>query len=273
MHPDLRTTLGPAGVVVGIGEKGAETYRTAVRLGAEEATLRRVPLRLVHGSRPAGEGADATASRMASRQQRGRRLVNGAARDLARTPLGRDLRIWTESSPRTGIDLLLAHSRSAIMLVLQRGDEWDLPAGRTARAVTAAAGCATLITRTGDRAGGEAGVLVVLGAEHDPAAAIALAFTEASLRRIAVSVLDGRGDRAAARTAIQHARTAHPGVPVHLVDLAPARSGEGRREASADAALVVVVRPADGEARGVVVHAIDGATCPVLVVAPTPTSG
>jgi len=129
-----------------------------------------------------------------------------------------------------------------------------------------------LITRTGDRSGGDVGVLVVLGAEHDPAPAMALAFTEASLRRIAVSVLDGRGDRAAARTAIHRAHTRHPEVPVHLVDVA-ARSDERHRDASAGATLVVVVRPADGEARGVVVHAIDGATCPVLVVAPTPTSG
>lgn len=268
MLPDLRTTLGPAGVVVGIGGHGAETYRTAVRLGAEEATLRGVPLRLVHGSRPAGEAAYATASRMASAQVRGRRLVNGAARDLARTPLGRDLRIWTESSPRTGVDLLLAHSRSAVALVLQRGDGPDQPAGRTASAVTAAAGCATFLTRTGDRSGGDVGVLVVLGAERDPAPAMALAFTEASLRGIAVSVLDGRSDRAAAWSAIQAARSSHPEVPVALVDVA-ARPGAERREVSADATLVVVVRPAAGEGRGVVVHAIDGATCPVLIVAPT----
>lgn len=271
MLPDPPTSLGPAGVVVGIGGEGLETYRAAVRLGAEEATLRQVPLRLVHGSRPAGDRVHAAPSSMQSRQQRGRRLVNGAARDLAATPLGRGLRIWTESSPRTGVELLLAHSRTAVMLVLQRSAARDLPPGPTASAVAAAAACATLITRSSDRSGGrsdsDVGVLVVLDPTHDPAPAVALALAEAALRRIAVSVLEGRSEPDAAASAIAHARAGHPGVPVHLVGVDPARAGAQVLELSGQAALLVVGRPVLGAGYGRADDAVDGATCPVLVVA------
>lgn len=232
---------------MGIGGQGVETYRAAVRLGAEEARLRQLSLRLVHGSRPARQGDPVSTAGMEHRQRRGRRLVNGAARDLAGTPLGRELQILTECSPQTGVDLLLAYGRTAVMLVLQRGDGWNLPAGPTTSAVTAAAGCPTLVTRSGERSASDVGVLVVRDLRHDPAPAIALALREASLRRITVTVLDGRGDGAAVRVAI--------------------------RDASRVAALMVVVRPVRGEAYGPVAGAVDDARCPVLMVAPVDPGG
>ena len=258
--------------MVGIGGKGIETYRAAVRLGAEEATLRHVPLRLVHGSRPAGQHGSAEPSGMESRQQRGRRLVNGAARDLAATPLGRNVQIRTESSPRTGTDLLLAHGRTALMLVLQRGDGGDLPVGRTTSAVTAAAGCPTLVTRSG-RTVGALGVLVVLDVEHDPAPAIALACTEASMRRIAVTVLDGRGDLRAARTAVLAATGDDPETAVRHLEVAQDQWAGRVRRVSRDAVLMVVVRPAEGGAPGLVADAVEDAACPVLMVVPVDSWG
>lgn len=237
MLPAPRSTRTPAGIVVGIGGQGLETSAAAVRLGAEEAALRELPLHLVHGSRPGDrEGSDGPAG-MEHRQQRGRRLVNGAARDLAATPLGGGLQIVAESSPRTGLDLLLAYARTAVMLVLQREDGWDRPPGPTTRGVVAAAACPTLVTRSGQRPAGGVGVLVLLAEDHDPAPALALASIEASLRNVGVTVVDGGVDAAA------------------VGDL------------SADAALMVVVRPDGGDTY--MLGAVEQARCPVLVVAPT----
>jgi hypothetical protein len=250
--------------VVGIGLQGAETYSTAVLLGAQEATLRQVPLRLVHGSTP-GDGRPASPSGLQYRQQRGRRLVDGAARDLAGSRLGRFLQISTESSPRTGVELLLAHGRTAVMIVLQRGDG-HLPAGTTS-AVTAEAGCPTFVTRSGDRLAGGVGVLVVLDPEHDPAPAIALALGEASMRKVALTVLDGREDRAAACRAIRSLGAQAHDVPVRHVEVAPARVAERARDISKDVALMVVVRPGSGEAYGPVGDAVAHAWCPVLTLA------
>jgi hypothetical protein len=154
------------------------------------------------------------------------------------------------------------------MLVLQRGSGWDLPAGRTASAVTATAGCPTLVTRSGDRPVGAVGVLVVLDRDQDPSPAIALAFTEASLRGTAVTVLDGSGDRAAARGAIRTIGARSPDVPLHYEEVEPARPAKRFRDVSEDAALMVVVRPGRGKAYGLVAGAIDDARCPVLMVAP-----
>lgn len=237
MPAEVPPSRWPAGIVVGIGGDGPSS-RAAVRLGAEEAALRRVPLLLVHGSRPAGPGDTASPPGMHARQQRGRRLVNGAARELAGTPLGRGLQISTESSPRTGIDLLLAHSRTAVMLVVQRRDGFDLPAGATTTAVTAAAECPTLVTRSDGRSDHGAAVLLLLVPGLDAAPATALASIEAALRRVRVVVLDGCGDGVAAQAAV--------------------------REASEDAALMVVARPIAAEDA----RLVDAARCPVLVVAP-----
>ena len=266
MSPDPRTQLGPTGVVVGIGDQGFDTVRTAVRLGAEEAALRHVSLRLVHGSRPIGQKIGAASSSMEVRQQRGRRLVNGAARELAATPLGRSIQIWTESSPQTGIDLLLAHSGTAAMLVLQRVDGL-MSAGPTTSAVMVAARCPTLVTRPSDRTLGHLGVLVLLDPEQDPAPAIALAFTEASLRGSAVTVLDGRNDPDAVRTAFRVARANHPDVLISCTAVSVARPAERIRENSENATLIVVVRPARDQS-GLAAAAIDEAACPVLAVGP-----
>ena len=272
MSPDRGPRPRPAGIVVGIGDRGLASYAAAVQLGAEEAVLRRLPLRLVHGSRPGGEQAVGSPAEMAARQQRGRRLVGGAARDLAGTPLGRELRIWAESSPQTGIDLLLAHARTAVMVVLQQRDGRDLPAGSTTAAVVAAADCTTVVTRSAVRAVGEVGVLVFVDAEHDPAPAIALAFDEAGLRGVAVSLLDGRVDGDAAQTGIRLGRAAHPHVAVRRLEVEPGRAAARVREISGDAALLVVVRPAPGQAPTTVATAVDGARCPVLLVVPVPTT-
>lgn len=237
MLPDPGSTRTPAGIVVGISGKGLESSAAAVGLGAEEAALRGLPLRLVHGSRPVGRAGSDGPAGMERRQQRGRRLVNGAARDLAARSRGRELRIVAESAPRTGLDLLLAHARTAIMLVLQREDGWDLAVGSTTRGVLAAAACPVLVTRAGLRPADEVGVLVLLDGEHDPAAALALAATEASLRRTRLTVLDRESDVAAVRAL------------------------------SAGARLLVVVRPDGGDVYALA--AVEQARCPVLVVVPT----
>lgn len=267
MSPDPRTLRGPAGVVVGVGDEGLDTYRSAVHVAAREAALRHVSLRIVHGSKPAGQESPATASGMASRQQRGRRLVNGAARDLAATPLGQTIRIWTESSPQTGASLLLAHSRTAAMLVLQRLDG-PLSAGRTTSAVITAARCPTLVTRPGDRTDGDLGVLVLLDPEHDPAPAIALAFVEARLRGTGVTLLDGRNDPEVARPAIRLARAHHPDVSVSRIRVGTARPPHRLRELSVQGALIVVVRPGGCSESGMAAAAADDAACAVMVVAP-----
>ncbi len=266
MSPDPRTQLGAPGVVVGIGDQALDTARAAVRLGAEEAALRHVSLRLVHGSRLIGQGTGAASSGMRFRQQRGRRLVNGAARELAATPLGRSIRIRTESSPQSGIDLLLAHSLTATMLVLQRVDG-RMPAGPTISAVMAAAECPTLVTRPSDRTTGDLGVLVLLDPEQDPAPAILLAFIEASLRSTAVTVLDGRNDPDAVRSALRRGRADHPGVPVSCIGVGPARPPGRLREISGNATLIVMVRPRRDRS-GLTATALDDAACSVLMVAP-----
>ncbi|GAB2577772.1 hypothetical protein [Microlunatus antarcticus] len=243
MLPDRRPRARTAEVVVGIAGHGLDGCRSAVRLGAEEARLRRLGLRLVHGSRPAGQEDHLAPSGMEWRQQRGRRLVGGAARDLAVTALGRDLAIWTESSPRTAVDLLTTHARTAVLLVLQRPDGPDDPVGLTIDAVSASAWCPTLVVRSRDRAGAGVGVLVVLDPGHDAGPALVLGATEARLRGTAVTVLDGR--------------------ECSVADLEAASDG---------AALMVVVRPGRG-AHGPVVDAIDVARCPVLTVAPDDDPG
>jgi hypothetical protein len=263
----------PAGIVVGIGDQGPETYRAAVRLGAEEASLRQVPLRLVHGSSPDGPARPASPSALEYRQQRGRRLVDGAARQLARTALGRDLRISTESSPRSGVELLLAYGRTAVMLVLQRGDGRHVAPGTTTSAVTAGAGCPTFVTRSGEPLAGHVGVLLVLDPVHDPAPAIALALAEASIRGIALTVLDGRGDRPGAAGAHQGVDVRAYDVAVRWAALGPDVPADRLRDVSTGAALMVVVRPAPDEAYGLVGGALDDARCPVLMVAPVDAGG
>ena len=266
MPQDHGRSRPPAGVVVGIGDQGPETYGAAVRLGAEEASLRQVPLRLVHGSSPAGAEGLASRSGMEHRQQRGRRLVNGAARDLARTRLGRGLRISTESSPQTGVEVLLAQGRTAVMLVLQRAGGWLLPAGRTISAVTAASGCPTFVTRSAPAPAGDVGVLVVLDPGHDPTPLITLALTEAFLRGTALTVLHRPGDRDDALSAVRAVGEQAHDIPVRWTDVPTARRADQVREVSQGASLMVVVRPAAGEPDSLATAAYDEARCPVLTV-------
>jgi hypothetical protein len=266
-------TRRPPGIVVGIGGGGVEEYRTAVRLGAEEARLRQVPLRLVHGSRPALARIIVDASTMEFRQRRGRRLVNGAARELAATSVGRTIQIETESSPRTGVELLLEHARSAVMVVLQRDDrDTASDAGRTTTAVTADARGPTLVTRLGDRATGGLAVLVVVEPGQDPAAALTMAFAEASLRKLPLTVLGEPGGEAAVLAGVIALGERHADVDVRYAVLVAALLAVRVRRDSEVAALLVLTRsipPSDPRRSvGTVSDLADSSACPVLLIAP-----
>ncbi len=260
LHAPNATRSRP--VVVGISGRGLDACREAVRLGAEEAALREAPLRLVHGSLPP-RGTPRSTPAMDLRQQRGRRLVNGAAHHLLTTAVGSEVRITTESTPETGLGVLLRWSQDAELLVLQRDDGWGSSVGLTVAVVVAEAGCPTLLTSAAGSPTGDLEVLLVLADEDDPAPAVDAALVEARLRRTGLTVLEG-GRVARPVDEVLRRSASKQDVAVHRVRTDPDRGAQQVRELSRAAALMVVLRDADG-GRGTLVAA-DDARCPVLSV-------
>ncbi|MFM9589249.1 universal stress protein [Streptomyces scabiei] len=257
----------PADRPIVVGVDGSESSLRAVDWAADEAALRRVPLRLVFASlweryeraRPAEDPGEP------SEQVRAEDIVETAARRAGLRRAG--VKISTEVVPEEPEYTLLRESRNASLLVTGtrgRGALTEALLGSVSLTVAAHAHCPMIVVRGShdDRAlpathgrlvvgvGGGAGPTAGAEEKHTSAAAVRFAFEEARRRGVEVEAV--RAWRCPA-----HETTDHPllaGEPARLHEQRAAEALEHVvRDAPADVGLKR--RTAEGHARDVLVDA------------------
>ncbi len=194
--------MGAMGLVVGIDDSPAA--RVAVQWAAREAELRNIPLTLVYAISPEVSTWLRTplpAGVLRWQQDHGRRLIDGALKVVEEAtapggPAGVNTEILAAGAAPTLIDL----SKEADMVVMgaQGSGRWP---GRSLGSVSSAllrhAHCPVAIVHEGDPsifAAGQAPVLV--GIDGSPASEVgtAIAFDEASRRRVGLVALHAWSD-------------------------------------------------------------------------------
>lgn len=171
-------------VVVGVD--GSPPMSHAIRWAAEEATMRKVPLTLVH-MLPDSVSETERASRTQS--ERWLHEASVTARAVSRG-LSPRIELRTEDV----VPGLVGMSADAAMIVLgASGPEGatHVPAGSTANSVVGGARCPVVVVRTPPLEPSGAGRPVVVGVDGSPAsaAAVRFAFEEASIRGCALIAL------------------------------------------------------------------------------------
>lgn len=286
--------LRPGPVVVGISTRRDTAYERSLRAAGEWAGRRNVDVKLVAGLGPAPADAEEDAvSRFALAE------IDRAADHLA-LQLDPNQRIHTIAVHDSGVGALVAESRSAGLVVLQRrrlGPLARLREGSTSAAVAARAECPVLIVHADDplseASSDFGGVVVGVDDRGHAAHAIAAAFDEASFRGVSLTAvtvwapagptfvppddqeLEVGRNAAGLQLAEQLAgyRDRYPDVVVHELALAG-----GAEPVLADVCeghqLLVVARHTEGHGvrrslGGVTRRIIEEARCPVLV---TPSS-
>ena len=182
---------GPGRVVVGVNGALAGC-RQALVFAAHEARLRNAALRLVHGCEPLATLTERQpAVPLVARERQARRQLRDAAEAL-RPLLDPGTRVEFHIDPRTGVDALLDESTSADLIVVQRRDLTSLgrvTAGSTSSAVAARAHCPVAVTRAGlGSAHHRSGVVLGVDGQAGPDAAMPLAFMEAAVRRVQLTI-------------------------------------------------------------------------------------
>ena len=183
---------GPVVVGIGIGAGGAESD-AALAFAVEEATRRRVPLKLVHGVEPL---LTLTALEPAvpaeERERRAEEVLRSVAR-TARVEHGDDLDVTWSVQRGTSVQALLAESDTASMIVLERRPESALRrlhTGSTTGQVASRASCPVAVVRAGHtRQPDRSGVTVGMDASGHARFALMLALDEAALHEEVVTVL------------------------------------------------------------------------------------
>ncbi len=287
-EPELR----PGPVVVGISTAHDTEYERSLRAAGEWAGRRDVDVLLLTGVGGSGpvEPAEDPRDRFVLAE------IDRAADHLA-LQLDPHRRIHTSAVPGSGADALVAASRTAGLLVLQRRRLGPLArwrAGSTTAAVAARAECPVLIVHADDPlsepSGDRVGVVVGVDARGHAGRAIAAAFEEASFRGVGLTAVvvgaplgptvvpPDAGELEASRTgyALQLSeqlagyRDRYPDVEVQPV----VRAGETAAvlaEVSRGHELLVVSRHTDGhgvrrDLGPVTRRVLEEAHCPVLVV-------
>lgn len=233
----------PAGTVV-VGIDGSEGAARAVRWAATDAALTRRPLTLVHAWTLEGAtwldqaGIDHRTVAAAVRDE-GLALL-AAARDgvLATRPDLEVHRLLVESDPRSALEEL---SRAASLLVVGsrgRGPVRSLLLGSVSVAMSRRTHCPVVVVRPGaeETVGG-----VLVGVDGTPASypALALAYREASLRGLPLTVVHCFHD---ARTASQPPRPVPPGTAEFAdLELLVAESVAGLASTYPDVAVETVL--------------------------------
>lgn len=292
-------------IVVGVdGSAGSDqAVLWAVGLAAD----RKLPLRIVHGLRLTvpqhGVGIAETGVLFDAIQENGGRILRDAER-LARS-VDENVPITTDMPTEPPVPLLTDLSRSVRMVVVGHtgdGGFTDMAIGSTATAVVSHAHCPVLVVRGRF---GPAGVPeegpVVVGIDGSPVseAAVALAFDEASVRRVPLVALHAWHDDTygslystnrylAEWDSIEESeqqllaerlagwQEKYPDVDVRRA-LVRDRPRHALMEWSATAQLVVVGSHGRGGFQGMLLGStsqalVQHAQCPVLVVRPRPAN-
>lgn len=288
-EPELR----PGAVVVGIGTARDTGYEHALRAASDWAGRRDVDVLLLTGlGRP-----DPTHPYEAGGPRFALAELGRAAEHLA-LDLHPQQRVHTDAVPESGVAALVAASKTAGLVVLQRrrlGALSRLRAGSTTAAVAARADCPVLVVHVDDPApdggGDHAGVVVGVDDRGHAARAIAAAFDEASFRGVCLTAVlvwapigatfvpPDDAELAASRATygvrlaeqLAGYRDRYPDVVVHPVVL-PGDADIVLSELSRGHQLLVVSRHTDGHGTrrnlgSVTRRILDEAHCPVLVTA------
>jgi len=192
----------PMGIVVGIDDSPAA--RVAVQWAARDAELRKIPLTLVHAVSPEVSTWLRTpmpAGVLRWQQDHGRRLIDGALQVVGEAAQhGGPASVHTEILASGAVPTLIDLSKDAEMLVAgaQGSGRWP---GRLLGSVSAAllrhAHCPVAIVHEEDPATpASAQAPVLVGIDGSPASelATAIAFDEASRRRVGLTALHAWSD-------------------------------------------------------------------------------
>ncbi|GAB1691304.1 universal stress protein [Krasilnikovia sp. M28-CT-15] len=265
-------TPGSTGVVVGVNRTAAGL--AAVRLGAREAVARGCALRIVHaftwpetapprpwpGTAPPGPGQNPESQDYGTARHAAARMVEHAVTVARRaTPAPRVQGLVVDGPPAR---VLLQQSRTAQLLILGEDDLATVPhltVGSVLLQTVSRARCPVAVARgvrppTGPLLAGVDGSAASLAALRHAAA-------EARWRQLAVEVvhvveLPGPAAQARARSMLDAAIAAVPGLPTHRVLLPTGDPATELVRASRHARMVIVgPRGADGSPLlGVVAH-------------------
>jgi nucleotide-binding universal stress UspA family protein len=250
---------GPgAGEPVVVGVDGTPGSLAAVLVAADEAALRRRPLRVVHGAAEPGPGSDELLAQAIA-------TVRDAAPGLA---------VSGEVVIGRSADVLVRESRQAPLVVI--GDSGlnrlaELVVGAMGTHLAAHASCPVLVVRGDPARAGD----VLVGVDDDPAAddpAIEFAFQEAALHGAAITALHASSEAGepAAGGALAGWQQKYPDVEVRL-SLVHDDARDALIEASRSARVAVVGAGDRGELAGLLLGSVSGALlrhadCPVVIV-------
>jgi nucleotide-binding universal stress UspA family protein len=136
-------------IVVGIGDSGADHYRTALGLAARMSRQRAATITLIHGSLPRLAVAASRTEALQRHLARGREVVEEARLTISRM-VDPNIGVHAEAVAKTGVDALLQQSGTAAALILQRRNLSTLSRAfnsATSQTVAAQAGCPVIVVR------------------------------------------------------------------------------------------------------------------------------
>ncbi|MFE6900026.1 universal stress protein [Streptomyces sp. NPDC057717] len=202
-----------------VGVDGSESSMRAVNWAADEAVLRKVPLRLVYASLWERYEGAALAETLGttSEQALEDNILDTAARRAQRR--GADLKVTTEVLPEDAVSALLNEGRNACALVLGsrgRSRVAELLLGSVCLEVAARANCPVIVLRGGHDNQAGNGMLrriaLGVGEERQNSEALRFAFQEAQRRGAALDAV--RAWRCPAHESVDHLLLA--GEPARL---------------------------------------------------------
>ncbi|MFC9496629.1 universal stress protein [Streptomyces sp. NBC_01474] len=202
-----------------VGVDGSESSMRAVDWAADEAVLRKVPLRLVYASLWERYEGAALAETLGttSEQALEDNILDTAARRAQRR--GADLKVTTEVLPEDAVSALLNEGRNACALVLGsrgRSRVAELLLGSVCLEVAARANCPVIVLRGGHDNQAGNGMLrriaLGVGEERQNSEALRFAFQEAQRRGAALDAV--RAWRCPAHESVDHLLLA--GEPARL---------------------------------------------------------
>jgi len=240
-----------------VGVDGSEQSLRAVDWAADEAALRGVPLRLVYASLWERYEGAALAKDLGrpDEQVMAEDIVEAAARRAHRRQV--DVKISTDVLPEEPEYALVREGRSARALVLGtrgRGSVTELLLGSVSLTVAARADCPVIVLRGSHdnraKPGMRGRIVVGVGEEPEPSAAVRFAIQEAQERRVPLEAV--RAWRCPA-----HESTDHPLLAGEPARLHEQRAVEALEAALRDAPAGVEVhrRTVEGPARRVLLDA------------------
>jgi nucleotide-binding universal stress UspA family protein len=293
LQPDSGKRSGDR-IVVGIGDSGADHYRTALGLAARMSRQRAATITLIHGSLPRLAVAASRTEALQRHLARGREVVEEACLTIL-PMLDPSIEVHAEAVPKTGVDALLQQSRTAAALILQRRNLSTLSRAfnsATSHTVAAQAGCPVIVVRHDQDRDTSRGIVVGIG-PHSGVRALQVGVLEAAVRKCpltAVYVWDlpfsptygGRVDpdeeelADAARwadsflaSAVADVAKLHPELELHARTVRGVTE-EGLLQECEHAELLIVERHRDAHLASIGLgaltrHLLDHAPCPIMI--------